>query len=123
MVGSLHASGARYAWKTGHEPENMPLASMPPWLVQALGTEAPGAGHPLRHWRELAGKRVVKGERNNTIASFAGHMLWHGVDPEVVLELLRCWNVQRCTPPLPDEEVVRTVQSITRLHEHEPDAS
>lgn len=49
----------------------------------------------------------------------AGHLLWHGVDPEVTLELLRCWNAHRCAPPLPDEEVVRTVQSTTQLHETE----
>jgi hypothetical protein len=60
---------------------------------------------------------VPAGGRNNTIASLSGHLLWHGVDSEVVTELLLCWNRLRCRPPLSDDEVVRTVQSITRLHE------
>ena len=59
----------------------------------------------------------VEGERNNSIASITGHLLWHGVDPDVTLELMLCWNRSRCRPPLDDTEVARTVQSITRLHE------
>ena len=39
------------------------------------------------------------------------------VDPDVVMELLLCWNRARCSPPLNDEEVIRTVLSISRLHE------
>jgi hypothetical protein len=62
---------------------------------------------------------VQSGERNNTIASFAGHVLWHGVDREVVLELMLAWNRSRCKPPLSDDEVARTIDSIVRLHERE----
>ena len=50
-------------------------------------------------------------------ASLSGHLLWHGGDPEVVIELLLCWNRERCRPPLADEEVGGTAQSITRLHD------
>ena len=58
---------------------------------------------------------------NNTIASLAGHLLWHGVDTEVTLELLLCWNMTRCHPPLREEEVVRTLESIIRLHQEQLD--
>jgi hypothetical protein len=75
------------------------------------------SGHGLKYWRELIHKAVPEGTRNSTIASLAGHLLWHGVDAEVVLELLLCWNRVRCSPPLGDDEVLRTVESITRLHE------
>jgi len=73
-------------------------------------------GHSLSHWREVVRRRVPEGERNNTIASLAGHLLRHGVDAEVVLELLAAWNRAQCDPPLPDEEVARVVESIGRLH-------
>jgi hypothetical protein len=43
--------------------------------------------------------------------------LWHGVDPEVALEVMLAWNRMRCRPPLDDAEVARTVASITKLHE------
>ena len=65
---------------------------------------------------------MAEGARNDTIAAISGHLLWHGVDPDVVTELLLCWNRDRCRPPPSEEEVVRTVQSITRLHEREEGA-
>jgi len=74
-------------------------------------------GHPLAHWRELVRQDVAEGTRNSTLASLAGHLLWHGVDPQVALELLLVFNRVRCRPPLPDDEVAQVVASITRLHE------
>lgn len=35
----------------------------------------------------------------------AEHLLWHGVDPDVVLELLLAWNRVRYRPPLDEAEV------------------
>ena len=59
---------------------------------------------------------MTEGERNSAIASISGHLLWHGVDEQVLIELLLAWNRARCRPPLPDEEVVSTVESIARTH-------
>lgn len=120
---SVHPSGARYAWREGLAPGEVRLAPPPVWLLRELGQGEGRLGHPLSHWRQLVAAGVPAGSRNNTIASLSGHLLWHGVDPEVVTELLLCWNRVRCRPPLSDDEVVRTVQSITRLHERgdEPD--
>jgi hypothetical protein len=110
---SLHPSGKRYAWIAA--PGAVPLARLPPWLLERLTARA-GTGHPLAHWRQLIAVGVDEGERNNSIASLAGHLLWRGVDPVVALELLLCWNARRCSPPLSDDEVARVVDSIARLH-------
>jgi len=59
---------------------------------------------------------VGEGERKHTIASLTGHLLWHGVDTEIVHELLLCWNRIRYCPPLADREVTRTIDSIKRTH-------
>jgi hypothetical protein len=67
----------------------------------------------------LVREGVAEGARNATIASLAGHLLWHGVDPEVVMDLLLAWNRARCAPPLEDDEVARVVASIVRLHQEE----
>jgi hypothetical protein len=113
---SLHASGRRYGWRAGCAPDDLPLAALPRWLLaDAHGAAHPG--HPLAHWRELVRQDVAEGRRNNTLASLAGHLLWHGVDAQVVLDLLLAFNRVRCRPPLADEEVARVVASITRLHE------
>lgn len=116
---SLHVSGKRYVWKTSCAPYDVDIAEMPSWLMDMVSAVGVKTGHPSHHWRRVVSEGVPEGERNDTIASLAGHLLWHGVDPEVTLELLLCWNAKRCSPPLTNEEVVRTVQSITRLHARE----
>ncbi len=112
---SLHPSGRHYAWLHGRAPGDLPLASLPPHFF-APADPAPG-GHTPAHWRHLVREDIEEGRRNDTLASLAGHLLWREVDPAVVLELLLAWNRTHCRPPLPDDEVLRTVQSIARLHE------
>lgn len=114
---SIHPSGQPYRWRDGRTPDDLPLPPLPRWLIQPAGRR----GHSLREWRALVRAGVVEGERNSTIASLCGHLLWHGVDSEVALELLLAWNRQRCRPPLPDEEVARVVASIGRLHAEDAD--
>lgn len=114
---SLHPSGLRYRWSAGRCPEDLSPPPLPAWLQGELSRQSAHPGHPLRHWRRLVAEGVGEGERNNTIASLTGHLLWHDVDPEVVMELMLCWNRTRCRPPLDDDEVARTVLSIIRLHE------
>jgi hypothetical protein len=114
---SLHPSGRRYTWEPGSAPTQAQLAALPLWLSQLARPPHGRAGHPLVHWRELVRRQVPEGERNNTIASLAGHLFWHGVDADVVFELLEAWNREHCEPPLSVEEVVRVVESIARLHE------
>ncbi len=119
---SVHPTGKRYRWVKGGGPDEVPPTALPSWLRQRLDPTEQRTGHTLVYWRALLRNGVVEGERNNTIASITGHLLWHGVDPDVALELMLCWNRDRCRPPLDDAEVARTVQSITRLHERHEDA-
>lgn len=114
---SLHASGRRYAWVEGGAPDETDIAPMPEWLQRLTHPHAGHPGHPLAHWRDLVRQGVEEGTRNSALASLAGHLLWHGVDPQVALELLLAWNRARCRPPLSDEEVASVVSSITKLHE------
>ena len=109
---SVHPSGGRYAWVLSHSPDDVEIAPLPSWLLHRPG----GAGHPMVYWRQLAREGVPEGERNSTLASLTGHLLWRGVDPQVALELLLAWNRMRCRPPLPDGEVASVVESIARLH-------
>lgn len=88
-----------------------PIAPAPCWLLELVG-ERTVTRRPTAEWQAVACGGAELGHRNNTLASLAGHLLWQGVDPGVVLELLRGWNQGRCHPPLPDHEVVRCVGSI-----------
>jgi hypothetical protein len=114
---SVHPSGNPYAWAPGRSPEEIDLAPLPRWLLVPAG--GPRVGRRLADWRRLAREGVVEGQRNSTIASLTGHLLWHGVDPAVALELLLAWNRMRCRPPLDDSEVAQVVESIARLHARE----
>ena len=113
---SVHPSGRRYAWLPGHAPDERSPAPLGPALLHLIEAPPSGAGHPTQYWIDLLRRGVGEGQRNNTMASLAGHLLWREVDPDVVLELLLCWNRVRCRPPLPDAEVAAVVRSITRLH-------
>jgi hypothetical protein len=118
---SVHPSGRAYRWRPGQAPDALPVAPLPAWLEALLAPRGERHGHPLAYWRRLVVEGVAEGARNTTIASFAGHLLWHGVDPAVVLQLLLAWNQMRCRPPLDDDEVARIVDSISRLHQRERD--
>jgi Bifunctional DNA primase/polymerase, N-terminal/Primase C terminal 1 (PriCT-1) len=109
---SMHASGRRYAWVDARAPGESPLAPPPPWIRKVTRR----GRHTQQHWRDLVRDGVAEGQRNASLASLAGSLLRHGLDPDVALELLLAWNRQRCRPPLPDDEVARVVASIARLH-------
>lgn len=107
---SIHPSGARYRWEVPLSPTS--LADAPAWLIEAAAPKPGPRPRPPEDWRELAVEGVGKGARNNSVASFAGHLLRREVDPFVVLHLLLAWNATSCRPPLPEREVARTVDSI-----------
>jgi hypothetical protein len=114
---SVHPSGRRYVWVPGRSPSEMGPAALPRWVfVRAGGLHV---GRSRDEWRRLVREGVPEGQRNSTIASLTGHLLWHGVDAEVALELLLAWNRLRCRPPLDDAEVAQVVANIVQLHEHE----
>jgi hypothetical protein len=119
---SLHPSGKRYAWAPGRNPDEISPAPPPAWLKRLIASDGDQQGHTMAYWRGLARDGVREGARNNTIASFTGHLLWHGIDPDVAMELMLCWNQTRCRPPLPTDEVINVVNSISRLHrQHDHD--
>lgn len=111
---SIHVSGRRYAWKPTSKPGKAQLSSPPSWLLGMLRRETATAATPATDWRRLVSDGVTEGERNNTLARLVGHLLRRRVDPYVALELALCWNATRCRPPLPEAEVLRTVDSIAR---------
>jgi hypothetical protein len=82
---SVHSSGVRYAWVEEHSPERAAIGPLPGWVLR-WAIDEPRRGHPVAYWRRLVSDGVPAGERNNTIASLAGHLLRHGVDPAVVME-------------------------------------
>jgi hypothetical protein len=81
----------------------------------ASETDRPNVTMMPPGWRRLVAEGVTEGRRNDAVARLTGLLLRPGPkDPYVVLDLLRCWNAQRCQPSLSDAELVRIVESISR---------
>jgi len=111
---SIHPSGRPYRFEG---EADRPPAPLPGWLAALLAEARRRPGHPIGWWRRLLREGLREGERNTRLASLAGLLLHHGLEPGVVEELLQGWNLGRCRPPLPPEEVSGIVASIRRTRE------
>jgi len=107
---SVHPSGKLYRWSVDTAPT---FAAAPDWLLGKI-TEPERDRAPTlpTEWRALVAAGVSEGARDCSCARLAGHLLRRFIDPHVVLELIQCWNVTRCRPPLLEFEVTRIVESI-----------
>lgn len=113
---SQHMSGRPYAISVDHDPDTVPLADVPAWLLPMIQKVVPTARKAIapEEWRKQVRRTVSEGERNSVMARLAGHLLRNRIDPWVAAELLTSWNTARCQPPMPEAEVLSTLRSIAR---------
>lgn len=115
---SIHSiTGQRYVWVNSYRPDQIPLAELPLAWIEFLTVKKENSKTAISpsEWREFIKNGVGEGGRNDATARLAGHLLSRKIDPFVTLELVRCWNELRNRPPISDEEVVRTVNSVAGL--------
>ena len=108
---SVHPTGRRYCW--GVDSSNT-FAPAPEWLLAKIAAPANGnrgAATSPSEWRELV-RGVAEGARDCSTARLAGYLLRRRIDPLVTLQLLQGWNARSCTPPLPESDIERIVDSI-----------
>lgn len=105
---SMHASGRRYAWKPGASLD-VDFADFDFSLLSAEQREPVGRDRQYWYERLLAG--VSAGGRNDAAARLAGRYLGLGLSEAEVFFLLRGWNAYN-DPPMPFDELRRTVRSI-----------
>ena len=60
---------------------------------------------------------VPQGKRNSTLARLAGKKFGEGWSSQDVRFWAQGWNRQQCSPPLPEREVLATVESIRKTQE------
>ena len=110
---SRHASGGIYSWKEGAGPTTKALSLLPQWLLERLRSIITTAsGRSLSEWRTVAMQGIAEGQRNIWVTRLAGHLLGHRIDPIVSLDLILAWNQVHNRPPLPQDEVIKTVDAI-----------
>jgi KaiC/GvpD/RAD55 family RecA-like ATPase len=96
------------------QPPDIPASPLPEWIVAVLRGK-PEASPQSASSAEPDGlpPGVGKGQRNATTARLAGRYLAKGLSVEETATLLLAWN-RKNAPPLPEEEIRRTVFSIAR---------
>ncbi|MFO1044789.1 MAG: bifunctional DNA primase/polymerase [Planctomycetaceae bacterium] len=124
---SLHASGQRYAWNISPDT---PLAEAPEWLLVMLGARSASAtAQPIAtkakgirltmqpSTLDLANHPGVgEGERNAMLCKLVGVHLARGDDAEDIEPLAMAWG-ERCSPPMDEAEVLRTLTSLANKHQ------
>lgn len=115
---STHPSGARYAWQPGCHPLHITLPALPNAVVTRLSaptTESVG-GTTARAAALIPSGPIPEGERNASLAAYAGRFLAHGLNELETLDVIRSINLTKCTTPLPPDEVDGIVRSISSTH-------
>ena len=98
-----------YAWSCDSADK---FAPAPDWLLARVAKRN-DAAQPTApsEWRAML-DGVPEGRRNGSLARIAGYLLRHNVDPIFAAGLLQIFNAARCTPPLPEKDVARIIDSI-----------
>jgi replicative DNA helicase len=134
---SMHGSGHIYQWEKGcsiHEIDPAPCA---PWMIEYLKSIAEGKNRTVDDskidlripQREQTGSKEVPndlytgllrngamdGNRNDSATRLTGHLLAKGLGENEALELLKIWNSTKNKPPLAEDELRKTFQSVSRL--------
>lgn len=112
---SIHPLTRReYSWDGIEEIENQQIAPAPVWLL-ALLREDPGkhvSAPPLAD-------KISEGGRNDTLFRSGARLRRFGWAADEIFESLRVINRNRCSPPLPDDEIRTVAYSAAR---YEPEA-
>lgn len=109
---SDHPSGGKYEWITPFG--SVPLAQFPQSVKNALAQSKQVSKGELE---KLLSEGVVQGGRNQSATQVLGVMLSRFPVPQwqtMVWPMLQTWNKEKVKPPLPDEELWTTYQSICR---------
>lgn len=115
VVPPSRTTNGAYRWVPGMELE-MSAARLPepPGWLAALLDRSERRATPLAE----VGMTIAEGQRNDTLARLAGTMRRAGMTRQEILAGLRQINVDRCRPPLPEQEVEQIATSVAR---YEPD--
>ena len=107
---SPHPDGGLYAWRPGQSPDETDVAETPSWLLDLVTKRQAG---PRQAAPTIEGA-INEGGRNTTLASLAGSLRRRGGSREAILAAIQVENTTRCTPPLPDDEVDKIADSVSR---------
>ena len=101
---SRHVSGKDYCWEIGYEPDDLPLARVPEWLLTLIsgpvGAQSRAAQtSPSRFDRKVALEGLEKGQRDDQLFRLACSLRAENV-PQEEAERTVIEAAAKCDPPL-----------------------
>ncbi len=108
MPPSGHESGKSYFWDGDFDLDT--VADMPKWLLDLIDA----AGKKPKSSSDSSATELTEGERNDSLASWAGTLRYYGRTDEEIYAALQGTNQVRCKPPLSDSEVWAIAKSVSR---------
>ena len=112
MPPSVHPSGRIYAFSVDSAAT---IAAAPEWLIEAASWPAnKPRGKADEEWHGILTGDIPEGERNDTLTSIAGKLLYHGLGMTLTHDLLTAVSLARCRPPLSHREIERIILSIVK---------
>lgn len=100
---SIHPNGRGYEWEQG--PEDGPLAEADGKVMEFLsGKSFENLGQPFE-----VPDQIPEGERTNTLMRLLCSQQAKGLSDEAIRAAIRAENEAKCSPPLTDEELEKTV--------------
>lgn len=128
---SVHGSGRQYEWEKGFSIFEIETAPCKPWMIEYLERIANSAKEPTlklsdtgntvkkqggeSDYTDILKNGAVEGTRNQMATKLIGHLLGKGNDESMVWELVRQWNAGKNNPPLDENELRRTFESVRKL--------
>ena len=104
---SPHLSGKLYEWELSSHPDDVPLASIPEWLMALIRS-------PKKpHGREIP-TEIQENHRNNTLFKIAAALRARGLQEHAIYAACASINTEQCKPPLDEKEVRSIAKSVTK---------
>ena len=109
---SMHISGNRYEWEASSRPDEIEFAELPnSWLTLIKGENpSKSANGRLQSVDEV----IPEGERNDTLFRIASSLRAKGLNFDEIYAAVWQVNINRCKPPLSDDEIKTLVASASK---------
>ena len=111
---SVHPNGVAYQWE--FDPEEFPPADADENVKAFVASVQPAKADGGER-RKFERGAVGEGGRNDYLYRYGCGLRAKSIDPADIESLVRIANEADCTPPLPDAEVARIVESVLQRRE------
>lgn len=112
---SVHPNGRTYEWEADHDPSTAILKPVKAGssLARLLSTRRKKT--PQEAPNEPTAANIPEGRRTDALVSLVGTLVDAGLSREAIIEAVKAENLQKCVPPLSDDELENNVfPALTR---------